>query len=105
MLRSEGWTHLGLIDLRKIRRCVEVDLWDKRTRTGGGVIFRLRLTTHIAATATLISVGAALIGLVAMTFTRETAPIKHRILQRDGRGAVALSVSEEDYSPGSTSIC
>jgi hypothetical protein len=33
MLRSKSWTYLGLIDLRKIRRCMEVDLWDKCTRT------------------------------------------------------------------------
>ena len=36
--RSESWTYLGHIDLRKIRRCLEVDLWDKRPRTRRGYL-------------------------------------------------------------------
>src|SRR5271155_3262438 len=38
MLRPESWTYLGLIDLRKIWRCVEMDLWDKCTRTRRGYL-------------------------------------------------------------------
>src|SRR5713101_756302 len=38
MLRPESWTYLGLIDLREIRRCVEMDVWDKCTRTRRGYL-------------------------------------------------------------------
>src|ERR1700730_878079 len=38
MLRPESWTYLGLIDLREIWRYVEMDVWDKRTRTRRGYL-------------------------------------------------------------------